>query len=181
MGIKELREKLLEEHKRVCWGCLLCFPQEFFSFLEDGMRVLDVGCNVQMLKKGILERKPNCDVIGVDIVDYSVLYPDREGKKPDVIASGEVLPFRDEVFDFVCFIESLEHMHSCAALKEAYRVLKKGGRLFIQSVHKDDPAFKADPTHVTPLDEELLIELLDPFSHKEVKRIKGTLLAKAIK
>ena len=181
MDIKQLREKLLEEHKRVCWGCLLCFPNEFFSFLEDGMRVLDVGCNVQMLKKGILERKPHCEVYGIDIVDYSVLYPDRSDKKPDVLASGEAIPFVDKSFDFVCFIEALEHMDAEKAIKEAYRVLKPNGRLFVQSVHKDDPAYRSDPTHMYPLDEEKMVQLLEPFRHKEVKRIRGTILAKAIK
>jgi len=181
MNIKELRQKLLEEHKKVCWGCLLCFPEEFFAFLEDGMRVLDVGCNVQLLKKGILQRKPRCEVYGIDIVDYSILYPDRHDKKPDILASGEDLPFRDGSFDFVCFIEALEHMNSEKAIKEAYRVLRDGGRLFIQSVHKDDPAFKADPTHEYALDEQILSDLLSLFRKKEVRRIRGTLLAKAIK
>jgi len=142
---------------------------------------LDVGCNVQMLKAGILQRKPNCDVIGIDVVDYSILYKDREGKKPDVLASGEFLPFRDSIFDFVSFIESLEHMDSKLAIEETFRVLKKGGRVFIQSVHKDDPAFKADPTHVTALDEKYLNELLRGFTKKEIKRVGGTLVVKAIK
>ena len=179
--IQELRRRLLEEHRRVWWGCLLVFSRDFFNFLPDGSVVLDVGCNVQMLKHGILERRPSCFVVGLDIVDYSVLYEDPGGKRPDIIASGEALPLREGCVDFLSMIETLEHMDSAAALREARRVLKAGGRLFIQSVHKDDPAFKADPTHVTPLDEGFLRSHLQGMSWVEVRRISGTLVVRAVK
>jgi len=48
----------------------------------------------------------------------------------------ERLPFNSESFDSVCFIDSLSMMpNPLGILKEARRVLKDGGRLFIQNIH----------------------------------------------
>jgi len=75
----------------------------------------------------------------------------------------------------------LEHVRSEPAVEECFRVLKPEGRVYIQSVHRNDPAFPNDPTHVTPLDEHTLMELLGSFKHKEIRRVHGTLVAKAVK
>jgi SAM-dependent methyltransferase len=60
-------------------------------------------------------------VVNLEIVDYD---------STDVLAVGEVLPFRDASFDAVISIAVLEHVRDpfrCAA--ELVRVLKPGGRL----------------------------------------------------
>ena len=51
---------------------------------------------------------------------------------------GENLPFKDNIFDFIlivvalCFVEEPEYV-----LKEACRVLKRGGRLIVGEINKD--------------------------------------------
>jgi len=47
------------------------------------------------------------------------------------IGRGESLTFTDSRFDLVLFALSLHHQNSSLALKEAYRVLKKGGKLVV--------------------------------------------------
>jgi len=79
---------------------------------------VDVGCGA---------RKIRDDVLGVDI-DRKV--------KPDVVASGDSLPFPDGEFDFVCGIHSFEHFADAdLVLCEWLRVLRPGG--FIGIVHPD--------------------------------------------
>ena len=47
------------------------------------------------------------------------------------IGSGESLSFSDSGFDIALFTLSLHHQNSSLAIKEAYRVLKNGGKLII--------------------------------------------------
>lgn len=47
------------------------------------------------------------------------------------IGNGESLEFGDSFFDLMLFTLSLHHQNSCAALKEAFRVLKNNGKLII--------------------------------------------------
>jgi len=79
---------------------------------------VDIGCGTRSIKP---------DIVRVDI-DKNV--------KPDVVASGDNLPFKDEEFDFVCSIHSFEHFPDpVKTLKEWLRILKKGG--YIGIVHPD--------------------------------------------
>jgi ubiquinone/menaquinone biosynthesis C-methylase UbiE len=51
--------------------------------------------------------------------------------------SAEDLKFRENIFDTVLMIEVLEHIpDDMKALKEAYRVLKPGGKLIITAPNK---------------------------------------------
>lgn len=79
---------------------------------------VDIGCGARTINK---------DVLRVDI-DKKV--------KPDVVASGDTLPFKSEEFDFICSIHSFEHFsNSKKTLTEWLRVIKKGGMIGI--VHPD--------------------------------------------
>jgi ubiquinone/menaquinone biosynthesis C-methylase UbiE len=67
-------------------------------------------------------------------------------------------------------------------LKECNRVLKPNGRLFIQSVHGNDPCAEGDPTHFQSFQTWSLHRLLGlVFSHVNVEQKGGTLIAKVIK
>lgn len=58
--------------------------------------------------------------------------------KVDVIASGDKLPFEDESYDFVVNSHVLEHFWDpISALYEWFRVVKKGGFIFMIIPHKD--------------------------------------------
>lgn len=76
-------------------------------------------------------------------------------------AMSQKWPFEDDFFDEVRMEQFLEHVPPMVyidnkprhlrveVMKEAYRVLKRGGML-VCSVPNDDDAFCQDPTHVGP-------------------------------
>lgn len=75
-----------------------------------------------------------------------------------VVADAQSLPFDDETFDVLYCDQVIEHLPDDAlAAREAYRVLKRGGRAVIGSVLKGRHAFyfyrvngawRLDPTHL---------------------------------
>lgn len=77
---------------------------------------LDIGCG----------EKKRAGAIGLDL---------RRTVSPDVIADARMLPFRDELFDFVFsshVIEHFSHREVTGVLAEWVRVLKKGGAIEIR-------------------------------------------------
>ncbi len=82
-------------------------------------RVLDVGCGENELIERY--RKKRGTGVGADIVKY---------EKVDVVLKGDKLPFRNESFDCVTIVASLNHIPRSkreSFLREIYRVLNPGG------------------------------------------------------
>ena len=83
-------------------------------------RVLEIGCGsghfIDVLKeKGF-------DATGIDPYAYG---------RGCIRAYAEELPFDEEEFDSIVSVKSLHHTEAQEALREAYRVLKNGGRICI--------------------------------------------------
>jgi len=175
LSYQKLKDLLRREHARSGWGCLLILRDDFLSFYNGGL-CLDIGCDVGLLAGLVGEDR----YVGLDVVYY--------GGRPKHFALGDAhhLPFRDGAFGFVSMIETLEHLLApFYALLEARRVLRPGGRLFIQSVHGDDPCAEGDPTHFQSFHVWSLGRLLNVAfggsAHGHVVHRGGTLLAKVIK
>ena len=84
-------------------------------FLGKGV---DIGCGARSIKK---------EIVRVDI---------DEKVKPDIVASGDELPFKDAEFDYIASIHSFEHFQDQKkTLAEWLRVIKPGGIIGI--VHPD--------------------------------------------
>ena len=83
---------------------------------------LDIGCG-QVIS-------PFC--IGADFYSGSN-HPEYGGVyRPHVRCLGETLPFKNETFDFIMSLHSLEHMRNTVeTIKEWLRVLKKGGKIIV--------------------------------------------------
>lgn len=76
-------------------------------------KILEVGCG-----ENAVWRDTDFNVVTMDLTRI----PERS-VTPDLIATGEYLPFKDKSFDIVCLGEVLEHVpNPPAILKEAVRV-----------------------------------------------------------
>jgi len=85
-------------------------------------RVLDIGCGLQPYRRFL--DPAQTEYVGIDRVGPL--------SNPTVVGSAESLPFPDESFDVVLSTQVLEHLPDPElALKEAVRVLRKGGRLIL--------------------------------------------------
>ncbi len=87
------------------------------QFSKGKKHALDIGCDRRVWRQFYV-----CDYIGLDIY---------KSVRPDIVAEGSLLPFRDDTFDLVTAFSSLEFVQSYErAFQEIRRVLKKDG-LFI--------------------------------------------------
>jgi len=95
----------------------------------EGARILDVGCGVGLYVRQF--RAYSSDVWGVDIDADKVA--EASQTLPNIAqAPAEDLPFASGTFDVVLSHEVLEHVvDDRRAVREAYRVLRSGGRLIV--------------------------------------------------
>lgn len=116
----------------------------------DGVgKTLDIGCGNAPLTIQIAKRYPQAEAIGIDYWgaawEYSKSVCDRNAEIEEVVgrvaferASASALPFDDEAFDVVVsnlvFHEVSNVRDKKKLIKEALRVVKKGGRFVFQDL-----------------------------------------------
>jgi len=94
--IERLRELLHVESRRHGWGLLLVARDVLRRVILEvkPRRLLDIGCHNRLLERTVVgwlgEVGVRCYTVGIDVVIYDV--------PPEVIASGDSLPFRDGFF-----------------------------------------------------------------------------------
>jgi SAM-dependent methyltransferase len=136
--------------------------------LEDGGRVLDVGCGDGFLT-GLVS--PICtEVFGIDTefagVKQAALQLQKRQNCMVTQASCYQMPFDDGMFDYACLADVFEHLeYPAVCIKEIKRVLSTEGVLLL-TTPKWRPDRKWDERHYkeyTP--EELTAMLAGHFSH----------------
>jgi SAM-dependent methyltransferase len=116
----------------------MAYMQKFdprFRFMRDvpsGATFLDLGCGHFKTLNRLREQRPDLQYHGVDIMDVSSECPAGVFfARADL--DHEHLPFPDAQFDAVFFCHVLEHLlYPMNALAELQRVLKPGGRVYIE-------------------------------------------------
>lgn len=141
---------------------------------DERIKVLDIGLGYGFLEKEIKLKKQNVSIYGIDISKKSVIRARNLYGEKFVIGSAKTIPFSDNLFDVVCFLEVLEHIYeneSNMVFNEIKRVLKNSGTLII-SVPLYDRIYCGHPSaHVrfyTP--EKLFRELPKNGFHTIKKR-----------
>ena len=106
--------------------------------LEDGARVLDVGCGTGRLTRWIAERLgPGGSVVGIDPLEERIRIARAHGGPARFeVGRAEALDaFEDASFDAVCMSSVLHWVSDQAkALAEMRRVLRSGGRLGVTTI-----------------------------------------------
>ncbi len=176
----DLKHTMIEEGKKHYWGFLLIYCNELKDFFEELFRkkghldILEIGCFKGFLVGWLKENFPrppySWNYVGIDIVEP----PDRRKDYPHLIMNAEALEFPPNSFDAVIMIEVLEHIIDYTkALYEIYRVLRRGGGLFIQAPMCDDPTAVSDPTHYHVLHPATLTRLLQWIGFTNIKYKKN--------
>ncbi len=97
-------------------------------------KILDVGCGKGRLGFFLLKQQPDIKMVFSDVSAESRKY--LQGQT-FVQCSMAAMPFPDNAFDKVFCMHVLAHFPEGAqGIKEAYRVLKKGGKLMILTPNK---------------------------------------------
>jgi len=103
--------------------------------LEEGMKVVELGCGISSFCQTLKDKFPNCEVhaldFGGDIIErLKINYPQIKYKRGDATKT----PYEDNYFDYVVAGELIEHIPDPEDLvKEMYRICKNGGVISIST------------------------------------------------
>ena len=90
------------------------------DILPENSTILDVGCGDGIVDALIIAKRPDIKITGVDVLKR------KKAQIPVTIYDGGRLPFPNQSFDCIMFIDTLHHAHnSKGLLEEAKRVTKK--------------------------------------------------------
>lgn len=113
--------------------------------LPFGARVLDVPCGWGRHTELLAEA--GCNAFGADLswplLRRAPVRPGPAGAPRYAAADVRALPYRDASFDAVVNVFTslglfLDDAEDVRALREAWRVLRPGGRFLLESMHRDD-------------------------------------------
>ncbi len=108
--------------------------EKFFKNLNTKpVKILDVGCASGFLTSQIAAFFPLSESFGIDSYKKAIefgrkTYPNIKFK----FADAHRLPFKNESFDLITCIETLEHLENPeGAISEMYRCIRRNGRVLI--------------------------------------------------
>lgn len=135
------------------------FGMDLRPLLIDKL-VLDLGCFTGGRSVAWAKRYKFSKLYGIDIkhsyIEAAKQFASANNVESDFIVSyAESLPFKDQIFDAILTFDVFEHVTNVQkTLDECYRVLKKGGLLFV-----------VFPSYFHPMEHHLSLVTKIPFIH----------------
>ena len=100
----------------------------------EGGIVLDAGCGVGEVSKIMSQLRPDLKFILLNISEYQLSHCPTGPQFMHVVSDCHSMNLPDECVDAIMYSSTLCQLDTEVALKEAYRVLKIGGVLFINDM-----------------------------------------------
>lgn len=98
------------------------------------LKILDIGCGTGETLNFLKTLYPKAKLYGIDTSVTAINFSKKRGHKNIFKASAAKLPFKNEFFDVVLFLDVLEHIKDDrSVVTEATRVLKNKGAIIITS------------------------------------------------
>lgn len=147
----------------------------FVANLRERGRLLDLGSSDGQTLRHFAELRPDLSLAASDVVGSPENYPPATDFKRANFEADH-LPWPDAQFDGITCMHVVEHLDDTShLLSEVARLLKPGGRVYIETPHPKSLTTKSargagegtvtmnffdDPTHVRPVPIETLSQLL---------------------
>ena len=144
--------------------------------LSEG-KVLDAGTGPGTLARDIARRQPRLQVYGIDLSEDMIRLAREHAKREQLeervhfdIGNIAQMPYPDQSFDLVVSTISMHHWYEIEQpLRDLYRVLRPGGRLWIYDfrlvkVQTVEKALANTPFVGTPLEHTLVRTGFFPFA-----------------
>ena len=113
-----------------------------YSCLKDCKKILSVGCGPAAVEGLIKKMCQGVMLVGLDISKEMLSFA--PSSIISVVGNAENMPFKNECFDAVMFLASLEFIDDYSkAIEETHRVLKSRGMLLILMLNPQSQYFRA--------------------------------------
>jgi len=114
-----------------CWTDTTKVFVEHYN-LEDGDRVLDLGCGKGFMIYDMIRQYPNLNIVGIDISEYAIENSKLEVRELLEVGTADHILYPDNYFDLVISINTIHNLpidRCTIAVQEIERVSK--GKSFI--------------------------------------------------
>jgi len=113
---------------------VFCFLNRLSLANDSSLTLLDAGCGTGGTLRSLQNNYHSWTLVGVDLSSVALSYCRIGQEIPVIQACVDFLPFDTETIDVVVCLDVLYHLsvrNDQTSLKEIYRVIKKGGYIFV--------------------------------------------------
>ena len=153
--------------------------KSLIKFYKGGERYLDIGCFNSPMPIVLKRDYPDAEICALDHCEK--LIEELKKRHPEVnyiVGDAMRLPFEKEHFDYVVAGELIEHLENPKGfIKEAMRVIKKGGWLALSTPVEESKENPVADEHLWSFSARDLEELLKPYGEVKLGTYQDTVLS----